>query len=90
MGKPAKTGIKQKGQSLSIPAEKRWTVVGADNMPIFLDSENGITKEEAERLGGLLQAETRVVPRGALDRHGRFDESRLEEATEVALAEDED
>lgn len=85
----AKTGIKKKGESLSIPAEKRWTVVGADNMPIYLESENGITKEEAERLAKMLQSETRVVPRGALGENGRFDESRLKEATEIALAEDE-
>jgi hypothetical protein len=85
----AKTGIKKKGASLSIPPEKRWTVVDQNNWPVYLESESGITQEEAKRLSGLLQIQTRVVPRGALDQGGRFDESLLEKATEIALAEDE-
>lgn len=73
-----------------IDPDKRWTVIrSSDKRRVYLESEAGISKEEAERLSGGLLPETEVVPASALDRFGKLDDSLLEEAIERAESDDE-
>lgn len=90
MGK-AKIAIRsQKNQSqIVVEDHLRWTVVDRERgKNIYLLSENGITEEEALRLESNLGGRARAVPVAALDRFGRLQEDRLEEAIAASVEEE--
>lgn len=81
----ARTALSKKTDSGEILApEQRWTVISEETgRRVYLASEKGINRQEAEALAEQLR-DVRVVPEGALDRWDKFQPDLLQDALAAA------